>query len=187
MKEEHTFLGRRESMEKPTVLLPFVHGVDTDAIAYALNFTQDIGATLLLVCLVRQPEGDSRRKLRAETIAQTHDFFETADFKAARLGVETSRIQLSTTQVARSVKALAHEMACAGILLFVREGQGVLLETRDIKQLLEKPVLQPVYLFCLEAQKNPMLDSFKALGNQFQRLTERLRLLIAHVRPAHVR
>jgi hypothetical protein len=124
-------------MEKPLMLLPFVHGIDMSALSCALTFAQETDATLLLVSLIRLPKGTRKQGVRAEAIAQAHDFFEVMAHKAARAGVTIRRMQLSTQQVARSIQALAQEMACTSILLFVRDGTGVLLEIIEIKQLLE--------------------------------------------------
>lgn len=134
------------------MLLPFVHGIDTSALSCALAFAEEENAALLLVSLIRAPKG---RGIRAESIAQAHDFFELMAHKAAKAGITIKRTQLSTQQIARSTSALAQEMACTGILLFVRDGTGVLMETEDIKKILEKP-RQPVYLFRLAPGKNPL-------------------------------
>jgi hypothetical protein len=136
-------------MEKPLILLPFVHGIDSSAFSCALAFAREVNATLLLVSFIRL----TGRKVRAEAIAQRQDFFEVMTHKAARAGVTIECMPISTQQIAKSIQMLAQEMACAGTLLFVRNGKGVLLETEDIKQLLERPS-QPLYLFRLASRKN---------------------------------
>ena len=70
---------------------------------------------------------------------------EFVQHKAARLGVPLVRIELYTQHPARSIRALAQEMECAGILLFVHRGAGVLLATGEVKQLLEDHSL-PLYI-----------------------------------------
>src|SRR5437763_16820348 len=129
-------------MEKPLILLPFVHGIDSAALSCALAFARKADATLLLVSYIRL----SGRRVRAETIAQRQDFFELMTHKAGRAGIAVERMSISTEQVARSIQMLGQEMACTGTLVFVRNRKGVLLETEDIKQILEQPG-QPVYLF----------------------------------------
>jgi hypothetical protein len=135
-------------MEKARILLPFVHGIDGAALSCALGFARQADATLLLVSFIRL----SGRRVRAEAFAQRQDFFELMTHKAAYAGVKIECMPVSTEQVARCIQMLAQEMACAGTLLFVRNGQGVLLETEDIKKILEQPD-QPVYLFRLESRK----------------------------------
>jgi hypothetical protein len=136
-------------MDKPLILLPFVHGIDSAALSCALAFARKADATLLLVSFIRL----SDKQVRAEAVAQRQDFFELMTHKAARAEVTIKCIPVSTKQIARSIQMLAQEMACAGTLLFVRNGKGVLLETEDIKQILEQPS-QPVYLFRLVSRKN---------------------------------
>ena len=136
-------------MEKQLILLPFVHGIDSAALSCALAFARKADATLLLVSFIRV----NGHRVRAETIAQRQDFFELMTHKAARAGVTIECMPISTEQIARSIQMLVQEMACAGTLLFVRNGNGVLMETEDIKQILEQPH-RPVYLFRLTSRKN---------------------------------
>lgn len=160
-------------MEKSLLLLPFVHGIDGSALSSALAFAQKMHVTLLLVSLIPLPK-ESRRQggIRAEMIAQTYDFFEVMRHKAARAGVTIRCTQISTQQVARSIHMLAQEMDCAGILLFVRDGTGVLLETEDIKQLFEQ-ASQPIYLFRLPSRKALFSHACASLMSWLRRLVFR--------------
>jgi hypothetical protein len=163
--------GGRRKMEKSLMLLPFVHGIDKAAFSCALAFAREANATLLLLCLIRRSSKSKEHGVRAEAIAQANDFFVLMEHKAARAGVTTKHIQLSTQHVAASIQALAQEMACTGILLFVREGTGVLLDTNDIKQLLER-LDQPLYLFRLERRRNLFLRAGTSLVRCFRRLLQ---------------
>lgn len=139
-------------MEKSLMLLPFVHGIDNSALSCALAFAQETKTSLLLVALIRLPSDPKGKKVRAEAFAQRQDFFEVMTHKAARTDVAIKCIPISTQHIAKSIQMLAQEMACVGTLLFVRDGKGVLLETEDIKQLLEQPA-HVVYLFRLPTRK----------------------------------
>src|SRR5689334_5397202 len=119
-------------MEKSLMLLPFVHGIDNSALSCALAFAQETKTSLLLVALIRLPSDPKGKKVRAEAFAQRQDFFEVMTHKAARADVAIKCMPVSTQHIARSIQMLAQEMACAGTLLFVRDGKGVLLETEDI-------------------------------------------------------
>jgi hypothetical protein len=152
-------------MKKPLILLPFVHGIDSTAFSCALAFARKADATLLLVSFIHL----NGHRVRAEVIAQRQDFFELMTHKAARAGVKIECMPISTAQVARSIQLLVQEMACAGTLLFVRNGKGVLMETEDIKQILEQPG-QPVYLFRLASHKN----LFLRVGISFVRWLRRI-------------
>ena len=84
-------------MEKPLILLPFVHGIDSAALSCALAFARKADATLLLVSYIRL----SGRRVRAETIAQRQDFFELMTHKAGRAGIAVERMSISTEQDCR--------------------------------------------------------------------------------------
>ena len=154
-------------MQKPLILLPFVHGIDSAALSCALAFARKADATLLLVSFIHQ----SGKRVRAEAIAQRQDFFELMTHKAARAGVTIKCLPVSTEQIARSIQRLAQEWACAGTLLFVRNGKGVLLETADIKQILEQPD-RPVYLFRLVSHKSLFSRVGISLVSWLQRMSQ---------------
>src|SRR5205085_6917170 len=99
------------------LLLPFTHGIDVSAITYALALAQRFQATLVVLSLIRLPEGPSTRKPRLEAIQQSKDFLEFVQHKAARQGVPTVRVELYTHHPVLSIRAIAQEMECAGILL----------------------------------------------------------------------
>jgi len=134
------------------LLLPFTHGIDVSAITYALAFAQRFHFTLVVLSLIRLPETPSTRKPRLEAIQQSKDFLEFVQHKAARQGVPIARFELYTHLPARSIRALAQEMECAGILLFVHRGAGVLLATSEVKQLLEDDSL-PLYIVALPSNE----------------------------------
>ncbi len=120
-----------------SLLLPFTHGVDASAINYALALAQRFHSTLVVLSLIRLPEAPGARKPRLDAIQQSKDFLEFVQHKAARQGVPIVRVELYAQHPVRSIRTLAQEMECAGILLFVHRGAGVLLATAEVKQLLE--------------------------------------------------
>jgi hypothetical protein len=58
-------------MEKPLMLLPFVHGIDMSALSCALAFAQEMDATLLLVSLIRLTKG-TRSKVSEQKPSRKH-------------------------------------------------------------------------------------------------------------------
>lgn len=132
------------------LLLPFTHGIDEPAIANALALARHLDATLLLLSLIDAPSA-ARQRPKWEAIQQSQDFLEFAQHKATRSGIAIERMELYTHNVIRSIRALAYEMDCAGIVLIVRQGSGVLLATPDIKHLLEDKNL-PLYILPLQAR-----------------------------------
>jgi hypothetical protein len=135
------------------LLLPFTHGIDVSAIAAALALAHRFDATLVILSLIRLPQRPDRGP-RWEDIQQSKDFLEFVQHKAARSGVPLERVELYTRHPVGSIRALAQEMECAGIVLVVRRGAGVLLATREVKQLLEDQRL-PVYIVPLPDEASP--------------------------------
>jgi hypothetical protein len=127
------------------LLLPFTHGISDSAITCALAFAQDYHFTLVVLSLIRLPDKPGKRNPRLEDIQQSKDFLEFVYHKAARQGAPIVRVELYTHHPVRSIRTLAQEMECAGILLFVRRGIGVLLATSEVKQLLEEESI-PLYI-----------------------------------------
>jgi hypothetical protein len=146
------------------LLLPFTHGVDTQAIDSAVLLAKSHGAILVplsLICL------SGTRGARLEHIQQSKDFLEVVRHKAGRLGVPVEPVELSTRNAVQSTGLFAREMACAGILLFLREGAGVLLDTDEVKQVLQHESVS-LYLVCLQA-KEGMGSRLRRLSRWFQR------------------
>ncbi|HEU5382308.1 MAG TPA: universal stress protein [Ktedonobacteraceae bacterium] len=132
------------------LLLPFTHGIDASAVTSALVLAQRFDATLVLLSLIPLP-GGKRREPRYESIQQSRDFLEFAYHKASRSGVPIERIELRTHNPVRSTQALAQELECAGVVLAMRQGTGVLLETSEVKGLLEDKRLS-LYVVSLPAK-----------------------------------
>jgi hypothetical protein len=127
------------------LLLPFTHGIDGPAITYALALAQRRGATLILLSLIQPRERSGKQFVRWDDIQQSIDFLEFTQRKAASMGVPIQRVELRTQHPVQSIRSFAREMECAGIILFVRGGAGVLLSTYEVKQLLEDR-RDPIYV-----------------------------------------
>ncbi len=135
------------------MLLPFTHGINPSAISYALVLAQRLQLTLVVLSLIRLSETPGKRNPRLEDIQQSKDFLEFVDHRAARQGVPIVRVELFTCHPMRSIHALAQEMECAGILLFVQRGEGVMLATEEVKLLLEQASV-PLYVVPLLPNEN---------------------------------
>jgi GAF domain-containing protein len=107
----------------------------------------------VVLSLIRLPEAPSASKPRLDAIQQSRDFLEFVQGKAARQGVAISRLELYTRHPVLSIRTLAQEMDCSGILLFVHRGDGVLLATTEVKQLLEDHSL-PLYIARLHTDES---------------------------------
>ena len=124
-------------MRMTRLLLPFTHGIDGFAITSALTLARRFDATLVPLSLIHAPKAPGKEP-RWENIQQSRDFLEFVQHKAARSGVPVERVELYTQNPVSSIRVFAQEMECAGIVLAVRKGAGVLLDTSEVKQLLEE-------------------------------------------------
>jgi len=111
---------------------------------------QGLDAHLVVLSLIHLPQAADRSP-RWEDIQQSKDFLEFVRYKAARWGVPVERVELQTGNPVCSIRALAQEMECAGIVLVVRRGAGVLLATNEVKELLSEERLSR-YIVSLPAK-----------------------------------
>jgi hypothetical protein len=144
------------------LLLPFTHGIEVSAITAALALAQRFDATLVVLSLIHLPQAPDRGP-RWEDIQQSNDFLEFVHHKAARSGVPVERVEIYTRNTVSSIRVLAQEMVCVGIVLVVRRGAGVLLATNEVKQLLEHKSM-PLHIVRL-----PVKDSMLFLPRWFSR------------------
>ncbi len=120
-------------------LLPFVHGVDKFAIEQAILLAKSHQAILMPLVLIHIPEKRRKKGARLEYLQQSIDFLETVKQKADRYSVQTEKLEVFTSDIVQSVNLVANEMECEGILLFVSQKGGILLEIHQIKGLMEIP------------------------------------------------
>jgi hypothetical protein len=127
------------------LLLPFTHGIDGQAITYALSLASQREAALILLSLLRPSRRRGKQAVRLEDIQQVTDFVEYTQRRATRMGIPIQHAEIHTEHPVQSIRAFALEMDCEGIILFVRRGKGILLDTYEIKQLLEDQRI-PLYV-----------------------------------------
>jgi hypothetical protein len=125
-------------MGNARLLLPFTHGIQTNALEYAVQLAKSRNAALVPLSLIQVAKECGAKDVRLEDIQQSKDFLEAVKHKAARYGVRVEQIELYTSDVVESVNALAQDADCEGILLFVREGEDVLLDVNQIKHIVAK-------------------------------------------------
>jgi hypothetical protein len=127
-------------MKTTRFLLPFAHGIDLFAIEQALRFAKSHSATLVPLVLIHAPE-ERRKGVRLEHIQQSRDFLEIVKHKASKYAVPIERLEVYTCDVVQSINLIAGEMEC----------DGILLQTNEIKCLLEMPSCK---LYVIHLQKN---------------------------------
>jgi hypothetical protein len=140
------------------LLLPFTQGVEMEALDSAVLLAKACQATLVALALILVPAKRRRPEPRLEHVMQAKDFLEAVRWKAARHGVPIERCEVFTEDVVRSIDVLTKSLECRGMVLFVREGRGVLLSIDEIACVVEQ-VDCTGYIVHLEAQIRPLLYS----------------------------
>jgi hypothetical protein len=138
-------------MKTSRLLLPFVHGVDMCAIEQAILLAKSHEATLVPLALIHVPEERRAKGARLEHVQQSKDFLETVKHKAARYAVPIERLEVFTSDVVQSINLVASKMECQGVLLFIGRKDGILLQSNEIKRLLEMPTCK---LYIMRLQTN---------------------------------
>ena len=126
-------------MKEQRWLLPFTHGVNMQAIDYAVSLAQNARARLVAVSLVSVPQEPRSSGARLEHIQQSKDFLEAVKWKAARYEVPAERYEAFTGNVLQSITLLVDNQDCDSIILVTSEKKGVLLEANEVKRLLKAP------------------------------------------------
>lgn len=127
-------------MKTTRLLLPFTHGIDMDVLEYAVLLAKSRDAILVPLALIHVPEGRRSGGARLEHVQQSKDFLEATKHKAARHAVPLERFEIFTNDVVESIHSHAQELQCEDILLFVRDGDGILLSTHEVKRMMETGV-----------------------------------------------
>ena len=133
-------------MKEQRWLLPFTHGVNMQAIDYAVSLARNARARLVAVSLVSVPQEPRSSGARLEHIQQSKDFLEAVKHKAARLHVPIERYEVFTTDVLEHIALLVCELRCDRIVLVSQPTEDVLLRPREFKHLLLEPPTSLVLL-----------------------------------------
>jgi hypothetical protein len=136
------------------LLLPFTFGVDVFALEYAVLLAKNCNATLVPLSLIPSPRQAGAKRsggARLEHIQQSKDFLEAVRYKAEKHCVPVSPIEAYTADSVQHIKLLSQEMDCEGIILFVRDGKGVLLNTYESKHIITDA---PGKLYLIRLQAN---------------------------------
>ena len=151
-------------MKTTRFLLPFVHGVDKFAIEQAILLAKSHQATLVPLVLIHVPEERRKKGVRLEYLQQSKDFLETVKQKTDWHSVQIERLEVFTSDVVQSINLVASEMECEGLLLFVSQKGGILLELHEIKCLMEMPVRK---LYVLRLPTNERVNFVQELRRRF--------------------
>jgi len=118
----------------PKLLLPFTHGVHPYALEYAVLLAKNRHATLVPCSLIYVPQ--TGKGARLERIQQSKDFHALVQSKASKHGVTVESQEVYSSDVIASIQRMTQELNCNGVILFVCDGDGVLLSTNEVKHIL---------------------------------------------------
>lgn len=122
-------------MATTRLLLPFTGGINTQALSYAIHLAEQRQAVLVPLALIRV---QACRPVRLEYIQGAQDFLEFTRYKAAQHGVSVERACIYTGDVALSIEAVAGEMNCEAVILFLSDTDEALLAAAEIGALMER-------------------------------------------------
>lgn len=137
------------------LLLPFTGSISPLALSYAVQLAEQRQATLVPLALIRVKPG---KAARLEHIQQAQDFLELTLCKAERQQVPVEPARIYTSDVARSIEAVAGEMNCEAVILFLSDTDEVLLEPAEIGELMDRAACNAhlVLLPTRRARKHPL-------------------------------
>lgn len=121
------------------LLLPFTHTIDVEALDDAMRVAVAQSAALVSLS-VYMPAADHQTQdcQHLDAIQQISDFHALMQMMARRYHVPLECLEVTSQDPLRSITALAGEYHCDAILLFLRAGHGVMLETSLLRQLMEQ-------------------------------------------------
>ena len=151
-------------MNEERVLLPFVDGVNIEAIDYALRFSKAAQLPLVVLGLIPQP---ATGNARAEHVEQVQDFLETIAARAEMHGLSSIERHESFSQdIPRSILDALVQLHCRGIIFLLYNDIPCFVDLKDVKKV-QQSTSANVYLLHLpqkkkkqSERKSPGLPSF---------------------------
>lgn len=160
MDINETVIGNNTHSSK--LLLPFTQGVHEHALEYAVLLAKNRHAVLVPCSLIYVPR--NARGARLESIQQSKDFQALVQSKASKYGVALEAREVYTSNVIASIQCMTQAMDSNSIILFVCNGDGVLLSTNEVKHIL---TLVPGQHHVIRLQRNAShlsLNPFKHIA-----------------------
>jgi hypothetical protein len=132
MDIQDTIIGNNAHPSK--LLLPFTCRVHAYALEYAVLLAKNRHATLVPLSLIYV--SPTTGEARLEHIQQSKDFQALVQSKATRCGVAVECREVYTSDVIASIQRMTQKLDCTNFILFVCDGDGVLLSTNEMKHIL---------------------------------------------------
>jgi len=152
-----------ETTSSSRILLPFTDSVNSHALEYAVLLARNYHATLVPFSLIYVLQ--TARSVRLEHIQQSKDFLALVQSKATKYGVSIEPHEVYTGDVVESIHCAMQEMSCRSIVLFVRDGNGVLLHTHEVKHILTQIPGQHHVIRLQRSAPHPLLKPLRRLSH----------------------
>lgn len=150
------------------LLLPFTYGVDAAALEMAVLLAKHRHATLVPVAIIQTSL--FAKGARLEHIQQAKDFVVLLQSKATKHDILVEPHEIFTRDTTACLGDIVRQFEGSGIILFVRDGDGVLLSAGEVKHVLAH-VDGPHHIIRLPR------GSHRALPNPLKRLSQ---TILAH-------
>ena len=118
------------------LLLPFTHGIDAQAIEYAMRMASYEDATLVLLTLISVPE--AKKGPRLEHIQQSKDMLKFVKTVARWHHVTVELHEAYTHDAVLGIMSAYQHLDCESILVAMREQKAVLIQTPELHQLIKE-------------------------------------------------
>jgi hypothetical protein len=153
-------------MDEERVLLPFVDGVNVEAIDYALRFSKAAQLPLVALALIPQPPMGS---VRAEHVQQAKDFLETIAARAEMHSVSIERHESFSQDTSSSVFAALLQLHCRGIIFLLQNDIPCFLDLKDMQNVQQSIDVNVYILHLPQKEKKTVLRTVqKVFGNFLQ-------------------
>lgn len=144
-------------MKERRWLLPFTHGVDSEALDLVCQMAQEANATVIAISL-RIPEPG--KGLQIEEIQEFKGFLECVHAQARMYQAIAERHEVwvaTGDNLPSRIQTFVREYQCDSLVVIVKQGQGVLLQTDLVATLI---VNSPAPLVLLRLPGRPQNDAW---------------------------
>lgn len=140
-------------MDGQRLLLPFVSGVNVEAIDHALRFCKAAEFQLIVLAFICQPpEG----KIRPEGIQQAVDFLETCAARAEIQGQSIERQQVMCQNVEASILDALSQFDCQGVLFPLQDDVPCFISLANLLGI-QRQSEREIYLLRMERKEKKSL------------------------------
>ena len=144
-------------MKSARLLLPFVHGMNIEALEQAILLAKDSKATLVPASIIRLTKNQQGSGPRLEDVEQSQDFLEAIHYRVQKNNLPIEQVEVVTSDIAQCIDTLVRKLECDGIMFFMRGKDALLLDSDDMRRVMQTAPGR-FYLFHLEPRSHVSLN-----------------------------